>query len=236
MVSATLVVLVLLGQTPGPTPDAAALVEKLGSASYAEREATKSLESLGSKALPPLRSALKTKDPEVRARARALINRIEGNLLIQESLVRLDFTDTSLDEIVKSIKKQTGLEVGLGPAGPDDARRRITLLEAQPIAFWTAIDRLCENAKLTWHYQYLGAGSGRDAVIAARSIEPAELQPRPLPGDRFITVLSERRFFSSERSDGCADATCCPKDCRSGAEEGRTTTRGATANGGGSAG
>ena len=63
MLSAKLIVLVLLGQTPEPKADAAALVEKLGSASYAEREATKSLESLGSKALPALRSALKTNGP-----------------------------------------------------------------------------------------------------------------------------------------------------------------------------
>ena len=36
----TLIVLVVLGQTPEPSRDPAALVEKLGSASYAEREAT----------------------------------------------------------------------------------------------------------------------------------------------------------------------------------------------------
>ena len=118
MLSARLIVLVVFAQTPEPKPDAAALVEKLGSAHDAEREATKSLESLGSKALPALRSALKTRDPEVRARARSLLNKIEGNLLIQESLVRLDFKDATLDEIVKSLKKQTGIEVGLGGSGP----------------------------------------------------------------------------------------------------------------------
>ncbi|HMF37851.1 MAG TPA: hypothetical protein VKF17_14485, partial [Isosphaeraceae bacterium] len=114
---ATLIVLVVLGQTAEPSRDAAALVEKLGSASYAEREATKSLESLGSKALPALKAALKARDPEVRMRARALINKIEGNLLIQESLVRLDFKDATLDEIVKSLSKQAGFEVGLAPTG-----------------------------------------------------------------------------------------------------------------------
>ena len=95
-----------LGQTPEPKPDAAALVEKLGSASYAERETTKSLENLGSKALPALRSSLNSKDPEVRSRARAMINKIEGNLLLHESSVRLDFKDASLDHIVKSISKR----------------------------------------------------------------------------------------------------------------------------------
>ena len=50
-------------------------------------------------------------------RARALINKIEGNLLIQESLVRLDFKDATLDEIVKSLSKQAGFEVGLALNG-----------------------------------------------------------------------------------------------------------------------
>jgi hypothetical protein len=118
MFSATLIVLVLWGQTPDPSPDPAALVEKLGSARYAEREASKSLENLGSKALPALRSSLKSKDPEVRARARAMINKIEGNLLLQESSVRLDFKDASLDQIVKSISKQVGFEVGKGGMAP----------------------------------------------------------------------------------------------------------------------
>ena len=98
--------------------DAAALIEKLGSASYAEHEATKSLESLGSKALPALRSALKANDLEVRTRAKAMINKIEGNLLVQESMVRLDFKDAALDEIVKSISKQAGVNVALGGMGP----------------------------------------------------------------------------------------------------------------------
>ncbi len=47
MYVAPLIVLVVLGQTAEPARDAAALMEKLGSASYAEREATKSLDSLG---------------------------------------------------------------------------------------------------------------------------------------------------------------------------------------------
>ena len=118
MFSATLIVLVLSGQTPDPSPDPAAMVEKLGSASNAEREATKSLESLGSKALPALRSSLKSKDPEVRSRAGALIDRIEGKLLLKGTYVRVDFKNATLQEIVKSISKQAGFEVGLGGMGP----------------------------------------------------------------------------------------------------------------------
>jgi hypothetical protein len=187
MLSAKLIVFVVLGQTPEPSRDAAALVEKLGSASYAEREATKSLESLGNKALPALRAALKSKDPEVGARARAMINKIEGNLLIQESLVRLDFKDASLAEIIKSLKKQTGIEVGLGPAGPDSATRRITLRETQPVAFWNAIDRLCTEAKVTCQFQFTGS-RGQSLVLSS---QPNLLnQPSSNHGPFRVSVVS----------------------------------------------
>ncbi len=151
---ATLILLAVLGQKTDTATDADALVEKLGSARYAEREATKSLENLGSKALPALRPALKSRDPEVRTRARSLINKIEGNLLTQASQVRLDFQDSTLDEIVKSLSKQVGFEIGLGGVGlPRDrtstGSRRVTLLEPEPVSFWQAVDRLCDVGQLS---------------------------------------------------------------------------------------
>ena len=142
MFSANLIVLVLLGQTPETSSDPAVLVETLGSASYAEREAAKSLESLGAKALPPLRASLKSNDLEVRTRARSLINKIEGNLLLQATTVRLDFKDATVEDIVKSLSKQAGFNVGLAQRGPNPGAVRITLQDPTPIPFWTAIDRI----------------------------------------------------------------------------------------------
>ncbi len=202
MYVAPLIVLVVLGQTAEPPRDAAALVEKLGSASYAEREATKSLESLGDKALPALRPALKSKDPEIRMRARALINKIEGNLLIQESLVRLDFKDATLEEIVKSLSKQAGFEVGLSPVGlaPAGTRpaggslgtRRVTLLEPQPVPFWKAIDRLCEVGQLTRQYQMIalrGQGAPQPGLVLSYLPDPL-VQPGYDHGPFHFTVMS----------------------------------------------
>jgi hypothetical protein len=180
MFSATLIVLVVLGQTPAPSSDAAALVEKLGAASFAEREATKSLESQGSKALPALRAALKSKDPEVRMRARALINKIEGNLLIQGSLVRLDFKDATLDEIFKSLSKQAGFEVGPGGMGARRMAtgfldRRVTLSESQPVSFWKAVDLLCAVGHLTPQYHAVstpGLGAPQPGLVLSPAAEP----------------------------------------------------------------
>ena len=153
MFSATLIVLVLSGQTPDPSPDPAAMVEKLGSASNAEREATKSLESLASKALPALRSALKSKDPEVRSRAGALIDRIEGNLLLKGTYVRVDFKNATLQEIVDSLADQAGYEIWLMRTPPGSESRRFTLHEREPVPIWKAIEKICQAGRLTCNYQ-----------------------------------------------------------------------------------
>ena len=192
MFGANLIVLALLGQPPEPSRDAAALVEKLGSAAASEREASKSLESLGSKASPALRAASKSKDPEVRRRARALINKIDGNVLIQESSVRLDFQDATLDEIVKSLSKQAGFEVGLGQQGLQFEARRVTLRESQPVPFWKAIDRLCEVGQLTRQYQGMaprGPGVSQPRLVLSYRPEPST-QPGYNHGPFHFDVVS----------------------------------------------
>ena len=68
---------------PEPTPEMAAKIAKLigdlGSEKFAVREAArKGLVSIGRQALPALRAAAKSKDPEVAGAARKLIATIEG--------------------------------------------------------------------------------------------------------------------------------------------------------------
>ncbi len=151
-----LVVFALLGQTADAPPDPAALIEKLGAASFAEREASKSLENLGGKALPALRGALKSRDAEVRARARAMIDRIEARLLVQETPIRLDFKDAPLDDVLKSISNQAGFQVSLAGRGPmnmGSRTERITLSDPAPTGFWKAVDRVFEAARLGYQAQ-----------------------------------------------------------------------------------
>jgi hypothetical protein len=193
MIGAHLIVLALLGQPAVPSRDAAALVEKLGSATYTEREASsKSLETLGSKVSPALRSASKSKDPEVRKRARALINKIDGNLLIQESSVRLDFKDATLDEIFKSLSKQVGFEIGPVQPSPRFEARRITLSEPQPVPFWKAIDQLCEVGQLTCEYQGMplrGQGGSQPRLVLSDQPAPST-QPGFNHGPFRLNVVS----------------------------------------------
>jgi len=189
MPGAQLLVLVLLGQTAESQLDPAALVEKMGSASYAEREAAKSLESLGGKALPALRSALKSKDAEVRLRARTMINKIEGNLLVQETPVRLDFKDATLDEIFKSLSKQAGFNISLASRGPMNLgmpKERISLQDSKPVPFWKAIDRVFEAAHLGYQVQQ-GYQQG---------MMPGQTGPRP-----DLVLVPQPDLASQPRSD-----------------------------------
>ena len=179
MLVAKLLVVVGIGQVPGGQADASALVNQLGSARYAAREAaSEALEQLGRPALKALRAARDARDPEIRTRAYNLIQRIEGNLLTQPSRVRLEFDNTPLLDVVKSVSAQAGFKVALQPENvPRWRSQRIALREPEPIPFWKAIDRLCEVAQLQYNPGMPGLGNPREPTFtltdgALRTVTP----------------------------------------------------------------
>jgi hypothetical protein len=172
MLTAPFLILVLVGQTTGDLPEAAALVEKLGAETEAAREAAKTLERLGSKALPALRSARKSLDPGIRSRASAIVQAIEGGFLVQGAKVRLDFQDVTAAAVLVSLNKQTGAELALGPQNPNSDGPRITLHDSNPVPFWNAIDRFCEATGLVCDDQFgalpVRPVGGRGLVLSYR--------------------------------------------------------------------
>jgi hypothetical protein len=151
MTAASLAILVLLGQAPALDPSA--LVAQLGSRRYVEREAAAdALVQLGRQALPALRSARSARDLEIRTRASALVNRIEGTLLTQPTLITLDVQDRPLPEVLKAVGEQAGVKLTPVPENdPSLTSRRITLREPSPLPFWKAIDRLCDAGHLQYN-------------------------------------------------------------------------------------
>ena len=143
MSAAHLVLAGVLAVTAAPD-DPSALVERLGAPRYADREAaTRALEALGRDALPALRAARRSEDPEVRARAAALLGRIEAASMVRPTLVRLDFRDRPIAEVVKTLSDRTGVPMVLVPENnPQWRSRRITLEEPEPVSFWGLLDRL----------------------------------------------------------------------------------------------
>ncbi len=156
MLIAAVAMATLLGWAPDDGP--AELVARLGSPRFADREAAaESLRRLGRLALPALREAQSDRDLEIRLRASKLRDEIESLTILEPTLVRLDFHDRPLSEVVEAIGRRAGVSLAAGdtpsmrrrpqdrPSWPD---RRITLEAPDPLPFWEAIDRLCRAGGL----------------------------------------------------------------------------------------
>ena len=158
----------LLGQTSGARADLDILVSQLGSGRYAEREAaSRMLEDLGRQALPVLRLARVSRDPEICSRASGLVEKIEGSLLTQATPIRLDFERAPLTDIVRSLGQQAGFKVVLYPDNlPKWKYLKVTLKQPGPVPFWKAIDLLCDAAQLQPNPGLSGIGGPREPTFA----------------------------------------------------------------------
>ena len=156
MHAAILVFSIVVSGTLGDLADPTALTDQLGSPRFAQREAAElALSQLGRGAIPALRGALTSRDPEVRSRAAAILRRIEAALLVEPTQVQLRLADAPITEAVDAINKQAGLKLTLAPEIPAIwANRRVSVESAQPLPFWRAIDALCEAGQL--HYVFGG--------------------------------------------------------------------------------
>jgi hypothetical protein len=190
MLGANLALIVLLGQIPATDPTA--LVARLGSPRYADREAAAGdLERLGRHAIPALRSARDARDLEIRTRAQALVNKIEGALLTQPTLIQLDFEDRPLPEVLKTVSEQAGIKLGLIPENsPSWPNRRITLHESTPLPFWKAMDRICDAARLQYNVGMHGMATSREQVFPLFDGGPRVPGPTSDSGPFRVCLLS----------------------------------------------
>ena len=86
---------------------------------------------------------------EIRIRAAALLQKIEGSLLTSPTMVRLDFKDASLADIVQDLSQQTGMRISLFPENlPRWKQEHVNLQEVEPLPFWKAVDLLCTASSL----------------------------------------------------------------------------------------
>ena len=165
----------LLSQTAS-TSDPTNLVDQLGSARYADREAAaKALEQLGREAVPALQLGRGSRDLEVRSRAESILRRIEGSLLTQPTMVRLDFSDAPLPEVVSALAQRTGMRIALFPENlPRWKTMRVNLREPEAMPFWKAIDRLCQATSLHGDLELHGLTARNEPTLALgdRNVRP----------------------------------------------------------------
>jgi hypothetical protein len=151
----------LIQAVDGPDPEE--LASRLGSNTYADREAVgEALVKIGREALPALGKAAESRDPEVRRRAATLAARIEAGEVLNATRVRLDVQDRPLAEAVEAIERESAMRlrpgVGVGKVGvePTWPEGRVTLEAAEPVPFWEAVDRLCAAGGLQRLYPPAG--------------------------------------------------------------------------------
>lgn len=122
-----------------------AMIERLGSPRYADREeASAALEKLGPLAFPALKAARNEPDPEVKNRAALIHDSIERSLLTRPSVVHLDAHRYTAVELADKLSACQGIPIGLGdPAGTaSPSRASLEIRKPEDFGVWALMDRL----------------------------------------------------------------------------------------------
>jgi hypothetical protein len=165
----------------------AALVKKLGSTNYTEREkAKKDLEALGMAALGQLRQAAKTDDLETRTRCEKLIEKLEAKLVAENLLapkkVHLKLKDVTVAQALEELHKLSGYTIVIDGDSAPLTKRTITL-DTGEVTFWEALDQLCDKGKLSQPATLINANGGSMRLLPLPVQGPVPALPPPVnPG------------------------------------------------------
>ena len=197
--------IVLLSVVGVAGSDPSALVRRLGSPKYADREAASAaIERLGPDALPSLRAARTAPDAEIRSRAVALVERIENDLMVRPTTVVVDFRDEPLVAVLAKLSDRGRANLLLAPRAGAYRDRRITLVRPAPVSFWEAVDMVAAAGGLelsgglpTGNFGPNSPGSL--AFMLIPSVEGSKPPPVSRPGPFRVTLLNvthnkERNF------------------------------------------
>jgi hypothetical protein len=179
----------------------AQLIKQLGSEDFAEREkASSELEQFGIAALPALREAARSRDPETKSRAEALVERLvkknQAEKLLTPKKVHLVYKDTPVNEAVLDIGRKCQCSVHLHD--PDNKLKgRTVTLDTGEATFWEAFDQFCEKANVreaTWEDLVKdgrpATPKGGMALLPSGPFGPA-IDPK-LAGPGVITLINGR--------------------------------------------
>jgi hypothetical protein len=189
--------------TVGAVDDPASMVERLSAPRRVERErAARGLEEMGDAARPALLKAVESSDLELRGRAAAVLDAIEGRSLARPTMVTLDYKEKPLGEVVDAITERSGLGVILEVTGDQKkADRKVTLVASEPVRFWDAIERLGKvggvrvefNPNMGWNRG--GMMGGPVMGRPRRTYTGNELMLVPDPGGTPVPSANSGRFL-----------------------------------------
>ena len=172
----------------GPADDVREAVAGLSAPRRADRErAARRLEVIGEAAAPALREAAESTDLELRARAAAVLDLIEGRAIGRPTPVALDFQDVPLIEVVDAVSERTGLGLILGP-GSDPGRggRKVTVVAPEPVPFWEAVERIGKAGEVRPDFSGNGNLGFNRGMIGM--VNPPRRPARPVTGSEVVLV------------------------------------------------
>jgi hypothetical protein len=143
---------VVAGEPSPSAPTVSELIYQLGSEDYRDREAAAAaLEKAGPSAIPALRKAMNSENPEVRLRIAPILVKLERAASSSEKLaakkVALNYKKTPLGAAVHDLRTQTGLNITLDLEKISDPSRKVTCVTGE-LPVWEALDAFCTAAGL----------------------------------------------------------------------------------------
>lgn len=171
----------------------ARLIERLASASYADRVvASDELSRLSVAARDQLKAATRSDDPEVRLRARQLLRKLSEDEMWEAARVDCRWKSTTAAEALADIARQSGnrLLVGDEYGAFKDAPIRF---EHRAMPFWQAVDLLCRQTGNRVRPHFDTRSPGLVVVAGAPGKHPAAYT-----GPLKVQINRARRLFSEE--------------------------------------
>lgn len=127
-----------------PLASADQLIRQLSSPEFRLREAAaRALEQQGQAALPALRRAATSADPEVKQRAALLLARLERHHLLAPSHVTVHAEQKPVSEVLAQLTQQTGYKLSC-----NSDKSQIISVHAEEQRFWEVIDRISSQTGL----------------------------------------------------------------------------------------
>ncbi|HJZ57145.1 MAG TPA: hypothetical protein VKE74_19400 [Gemmataceae bacterium] len=138
---------------PASADDITALVAQLGNVDFAKREAAeKALSAIGEPALPAIRAACASENPEVARRAERLVaritQRVENEKLLAPKFVTINAENLPLRNVLADLSAQSKyrVELGLETTGALPGKR--VTVKTGRVPFWEAVLAICDAADL----------------------------------------------------------------------------------------
>jgi hypothetical protein len=218
------------GPAPAAKPSVSELIGQLGSEDFREREeAAAALAKCGPEALPALRQAAKSDDPEVRLRVAPILVKLERAVLSSDLLaakkLSLHYKDTPLGTALADLRTRTGLNITFDPEQIKDPFRKVTCVTGE-LPVWEALEAFCAAAGMREEFRDeipLAKAQHKAYGYIAYPITPVvglnevpvvlvEGKVERLPGDRrtAVRVLALPRSFPGHRVTlGTGETTLC---------------------------